>query len=127
MLLHTVILFCTFHRVSFYCLQMGSFHCFQHAGMFLSLSPTGNFLSLFLPQFPITVPNRVSFHCSQQVFLLGGSHRCPYVQNVPRDKTSQGQNVPRDKPSQEQNVPETKRPKGTNEAHFLTCVANYLI
>ena len=34
---------------------------------------------------------------------------------------------PRDKTSQGQNVPGTKRPKGTNEAHYLTCVANYLI
>ena len=63
------------------------------------------------------------------------SHR----QNVPRDKTSQGkkrpkgQNVPSDKMSQGK-----KHPKGqnfswdkpcqwTNEAHYLTCVANYLI
>ena len=33
----------------------------------------------------------------------------------PSDKTFQGQNVPREKMSQG-----TKRPKGTNEAHYLT-------
>ena len=62
---------------------------------------------------------------------------CPKTKRLktklPRDKTSQGQNVPRDKASQRQNVPRTKRPKGqnvlkgANEAHNLTCVANYLI
>ena len=40
----------------------------------------------------------------------------------PSDKTSQGQIVPREKMSQG-----TKRPKGTNEAHYLNCVNNYLI
>ena len=54
-------------------------------------------------------------------------------QNVPRTKRPKGQNVPRDKTSQRQSVPRDKtsqgttRPKGANEAHYLTCVANCLI
>ena len=36
-------------------------------------------------------------------------------QNVPGTKRPKGQNVPRDRTSQG-----TERPKGTNEAHFLT-------
>ena len=55
-----------------------------------------------------------------------------HIQNVPRqnvprtkrptDKTSHGQNVPREKTSKG-----TKRLKGKDDAHDLTCVANYLI
>ena len=54
-------------------------------------------------------------------------------QNVPRDKTSQGTKRPIDKTPQGTKRPKghmsqgTKRSKGTNEAHYLTCVANYLI
>ena len=52
-----------------------------------------------------------------------------HIQNVtkrpktkcPWDKMSLGQDVPREKTSQG-----TKRPQGTNEANYLTCVANYL-
>ena len=42
-------------------------------------------------------------------------------QNVPRQKVP-GTKRPRDKTSQG-----TKRPKGTNEFHYLTWVAHYLI
>ena len=51
----------------------------------------------------------------------------PKGQNVPRDKTSQGQNVPRTKRPKDKTSQGTKRPMGTNEDHYLTCVANYLI
>ena len=50
----------------------------------------------------------------------------PKGQNVPRDKTSQGQNVPRTKRPKDKTSQGTKRPMGTNEDHYLTCVANYL-
>ena len=46
----------------------------------------------------------------------------PKGQNFPGTKRPKGQNIPRDKTSQE-----AKRPNWTNEAHYLTCVANYLI
>ena len=43
-------------------------------------------------------------------------------ENVPGDITSQETKRPREKTSQG-----TKRPKGTTEAHYLTCVVNYLM
>ena len=48
-------------------------------------------------------------------------------QNIPRDKTSQGTKRPTDKISHGKNLPRDKTSQWTNEAHYLTCVANYLI
>ena len=60
-----------------------------------------------------------------------------HIQNVPRqnvprtkrptDKTSHGQNVPRTKCPKGKTSKGTKRLKGKDDAHDLTCVANYLI
>ena len=57
--------------------------------------------------------------------------RCTY--KTSQDKTSQwtkrpkGQNIPGTIRPRDNTSQGTKRSKGTNEAHYLTCVANYLI